>query len=183
MNGASPDGGNGSGSGSSGSGSGSVQLYPIALGDSWTFDVTAVGAGSTCAAGTYMQAVVSANATGGRAAFQMSDFCTAISGTYDYSAPGGDEVDFYYSDAWLVLVDPTLVDGHSWTYANTSYMWKRETSVTVPAGTYDDCWTAEQQVSYTAYLTYCRGVGLVHSYSSDLTGAGWDAQLASAHVD
>ena len=82
-----------------------------------------------------------------------------------------------------VLVDPTLVDGHSWTYVNTSYTWKRETSVTVPAGTYDDCWTASSTSATRRTSTYCRGVGLVHSYSSDLTGAGWDAQLASAHVD
>jgi len=51
--------------------------------------------------------------------------------------------------------------------------------VTVPAGTFTDCWTAQQQVSYTAYLTYCRGAGLVRSYSQDLGGNGWDAQLAS----
>jgi hypothetical protein len=28
-------------------------------------------------------------------------------------------------------------------------------------------------------MTYCRGVGLVRSYSEDLTGAGWDAQLSA----
>jgi hypothetical protein len=172
----------GSGSGSGSGSTGTSSLYPIAVGDSWTFNVAAVGAGSTCSPGTYTQAVQSANATGGRAAFQMTDFCTGITGTYDYSLPGGDEVDFYYDSSWAVLVDPMLVDGHSWTYFNTSYTWKRETSVSVPAGTYDDCWTAQQDVSYTAYMTYCRGVGLVHSYSSDLTGAGWDAQLASSDL-
>jgi len=57
--------------------------------------------------------------------------------------------------------------------------WHRETSVTVPAGTFTDCWTANQQVSYAAYLTYCRGAGLVRSYSKDLAGDGWDAQLSS----
>jgi len=173
------------GSGSdTGSGSGTEgALYPLALGDRWTFTVAAVGAGSTCAPGTTSQTVVSADAVGGRPAFQMTSFCSGITGTYDYSAPGGDEIDFYYENAWAPLVDPTLVDGHSWTYFNTSYTWKRETSITVPAGTYDDCWTAVQDVSYTAYMTYCRGVGLVRSYSSDLTSSGWDAQLASSQLD
>jgi hypothetical protein len=168
-----PDGSNSGGGGA---------LYPFALGNTWTFDVAAVGAGSTCSPGTFMQSVVSANSIGGRDAFQMTNFCSGAPGPYDYSTPGGDEVDFYYDTAWLVLVDPMLVAGHSWDYANTSYTWKRETSVTVPVGTYDDCWTAEQNVTYTAYLTYCRGVGLVHSYSSDLTGAGWDAQLATVDL-
>jgi hypothetical protein len=36
-----------------------------------------------------------------------------------------------------------------------------------------------QDVSYTAYLTYCRGVGLVESYSEDLNHAGWDAKLTA----
>jgi hypothetical protein len=178
-----PDGGGGGLHDALGSGSGSSDLlYPLASGNSWTFTVAAVGDDVNCAPGSYTQSIVSANDVGGRTAFQMTNFCTEVSGTYDYAAGSGDEVDFYYSDSWLTLVDPTLVEGHSWTYFNTSYTWHRETSVTVPAGTYDDCWTANQDVSYTAYLTYCRGVGLVRSYSSDLTSSGWDAQLASSVV-
>ena len=181
----SPDGGGGSNSGS-GSGSGSSQhgdLYPLAVGNTWTYNVATVGAGSTCSAGTYSQTVQSANSVGGRAAYQVTDFCTALAGeTYDYSTPGGDEVDFYYGSDWLELIDPNLVAGETWTYANTSYTWKRETTVTVPAGSYDDCWTANQNVSYTAYSTYCRGAGLVHNYSADLTGAGWDAQLSAVQL-
>jgi len=180
--GVTPDGGGGSGSGS-GSGSGhSGALYPMAVGDSWTFSVAAVGAGSICAAGTHMQQVLSANAADGRAAFQLSNFCTGVSATYSYAVNGDNEVDFDYQGTWLTLVDPNLTEGHMWPYFNTSYHWHRETSVTVPAGTYNDCWTAEQDVSYTAYLTYCRGVGLVRSYSSDLNGSGWDAKLASSSL-
>jgi hypothetical protein len=182
----SPDGG-GSNSGSgSGSGSGSSEhsdLYPLAVGNTWTYAVTIVGAGSTCSPGTSSQTVQSANPAGGRAAYQVTDFCSALANeTYDYSTPSGDEVDFYYGSDWLELIDPNLVDGETWTYANTSYTWKRETAVTVPAGSYDDCWTANQNVSYTAYSTYCRGAGLVHNYSADLTGAGWDAQLSSVQL-
>ena len=176
-----PDGG-GSGSGSGSGSSTSGALYPMAQGDSWTFTVAAVGAGSICAAGTHVQQVVSANSVGGRAAFQLTSFCTGVSGTYDYAVVGDNEVDFYYQGTWLTLVDPNLMEGHSWPYFNTSYHWHRESSVTVPAGTYNDCWTAQQDVSYTAYLTYCRGVGLVHSYSSDLSSSGWDAKLASSSL-
>ena len=175
------DAGSGSSTGS-GTPSGSTALYPLALGDSWTYSVAAVGSGSICAAGTHEQHVVSANAVGARAAFQMTNFCSGVASTYDYAPkmPGiTDEIDFYYSGMWLTLVDPALTEGHMWPYFNTSYHWHRESSFTVPAGTYDDCWTAVQDVSYTASLTYCRGVGLVHSYSSDLAGSGWDAKLAS----
>ncbi len=171
------DGGGGDGGAPDGA-AGSHALYPLAVGDRWTYKVTLVGAGSVCAAGSHDQQVVSANAVGGRAAFQMTSFCSGIAGAGDYSAPGGDEVDYYYSGRWAAIVDPTLVDGHAWSYFNTSYHWRRESTITVPAATYDDCWTAVQDVSYTAYLTYCRGAGLVRSYSQDLAGNGWDAQLA-----
>ncbi len=170
--------GGGTGSGSSDTG-GSSALYPLAMGNSWTYAVAAVGAGSICAAGTHEQHIVSSNSVGTRPAFQMTNFCSGVSATYDYAAGANDEIDFYYSGSWLTLVDPTLSEGHMWPYFNTSYHWHRETSVTVPAGTYSDCWTAVQDVSYTASLTYCRGVGLVRSYSSDLNGSGWDAKLAA----
>jgi hypothetical protein len=163
-------------SGGSGSHGSSDALYPLAMGETWTYSVTAVGAGAVCSPGTYTQQIVSANAVDGRPAFQMTSFCSAIAGTYDYAAGTGDEVDFYYSGQWLVLVDPNLTEGHSWPYYNTSYHWER---TTVPG--HDDCWKAVQDVSYTAYMTYCRGVGLVESYSQDLNGAGWDAMLTAHH--
>ncbi|HSN26841.1 MAG TPA: hypothetical protein VLT45_11160 [Kofleriaceae bacterium] len=168
-----PDGmvaGDGAGSGSSSQGGDT--LYPLSLGEHWTFTVTAVGAGSVCAPGTYTQSIVSANPVGGRAAFQMTSFCTGVTGAYDYAAGSGDEVDFNYNGTWGTLIDGNLTEGHSWPYFNTSYHWER----TTVAG-HSDCWKAVQDVTYTAYLTYCRGAGLVESYSMDLAGNGWDAKL------
>jgi hypothetical protein len=170
---AGPDGmpaGDAAGSGSNTHGT--DRLFPLSNGAHWTYNVTAVGAGAVCAPGTYTETIVSANPVGGRPAFQMTSFCSAIAGTYDYAAGDGDEVDFYYNNAWLVLVDPNLTEGHMWPYFNTSYHWER---TTFPG--HDDCWKAVQDVSYTAYMTYCRGVGMVESYSQDLNGAGWDAKL------
>jgi hypothetical protein len=115
-----------------------------------------------------------------RVAYDVASFCAAA-GTSELSAPrdSTDEVDVDYAGAWLTLVDPKLSDGETWSFYNSSYTWHRETSITVPAGTFTDCWTAKQNVSYTAYMTYCRGAGMVRSYSADLTGAGWDAQLVT----
>jgi hypothetical protein len=102
----------------------------------------------------------------GEAAFQV----TGCSQDESYSQPGGDEVDVDVLGTWLMLIDPVLKDGHSWSYGGyTTYTWKRETSVTVPAGTYTDCWTAVSSVSTFPTSTYCRGIGPVHvtSDSSD----------------
>jgi len=158
-----------------------ARLYPIAVGYTWTYRVVAVGSGNTCAAGVQTSKVKGTSTTGGRSGFDISSFCKAAGDSTDAPAASGDEVDFYYasSNKWLVLVDPTLEEGHTWPYANTSFTWHRENSVTVPAGTFSDCWTARQNVSYTSYTTYCRGIGPVRSYSSDLGGNGWDAQLTA----
>jgi hypothetical protein len=172
-------GGGGSGGAGGGGGGGTAALYPLAVGNRWSYNVQPVGGGSICAPGSHDQHVLSANAAGGRPAFQLDNFCSGAAGTYDYSQPAGDAVDFYYQGSWAPLIELPLQEGHSWSYFNSGYTWHRETSVTVPAGTFTDCWTAQQNVSYTAYLTYCRGAGLVRSYSSDLTGSGWDAQLAA----
>src|SRR5262249_36254057 len=79
-------------------------LHPFALGSRWSYAVTAVGAGAICAAGMHDQHVVSANAVGGRPAFQLDNFCSGVGGTYDYSQPGGDEVDFYYNSTWAPII-------------------------------------------------------------------------------
>ena len=133
---------------------------------------------SDSSAGSHDSKVVSQSTVGGKSAFQVASFCTGIAGTNDY-AINGDEVDLYYGGTWLIVLDGVVQDGHTWSYANSSFTWKKEGSVNVPAGTFSDCWTAKQNVSYTAFTTYCRGVGIVRSYSMDLAGNGWDARLKS----
>jgi hypothetical protein len=158
----------------------SKTLFPLAVGSHWTYAVAAVGTGSICNAGNYTQHVLSANPVAGRQAFQLDSFCTALPSVNDYAiGPKADQIDFYYQGTWLTFLDPNLTQGYAWPYFNTSFHWRREAQILVPAGTYNDCWTTVQDVAYTAYSTYCRGVGLVCSYSSDLNGNGWDAKLAS----
>lgn len=156
-----------------------TSLYPLAVGNTWTYDVVAVGAGSVCASGAHTTTILGTDTVDGREAFETTNWCSGVSGT-DFIADGdGDEVLFNYSGDWLRLIAEPIQAGYSWPYFNTSYTWESAGSVTVPAGTFDDCWTARQDVTYTAYQTYCRGVGLVESYSQDLAGNGWNARLQS----
>ena len=79
-----------------------------------------------------------------------------------------------------MVLDSMVQEGHGWTeIPNISFTWHREASVVVPAGTFSDCWTARQDVTYTAFSTYCRGIGPVRVYSQDLRGNGFDAQLSA----
>lgn len=155
---------------------GKAGLYPLAVGYRWTYEVKSVGAGSVCAAGSFDAKVVGTQSIGGKDAFATTSFCSGISGN-TYVAAEGERVLAYYNTTWMPFIDTPIEDGHTWSYFNTSYTWKAEGTITVPAGAFTGCWTAKQNVTYTAYQTYCRGVGLVRSYSSDLAGNGWDAKL------
>jgi hypothetical protein len=113
----------------------------------------------------------------GRDAFEVTSFCTQVGSTYE--TVNGDEVDADYQGTWLHATDVPVQEGHTWPYFNTSYTWQAVATITVPAGTFTDCWRAHQNVTYTAYQVYCRGIGMVESYSQDLAGNGWDAKLTS----
>lgn len=157
---------------------GETALLPLAVGRSWTYQVTQLGSYSTCATGSQTESVTSQSVVGGRAAFDVSSWCSA-SGTNTLSV-NGDQVSLYYGGAWNVILDVPVEEGHSWTvYGTIQYTWHDAGTVTVPAGTFTQCWRREQVVSYTAYTIFCRGVGAVRDYSADLNGSGWDAQLAS----
>jgi hypothetical protein len=129
-------------------------------------------------------AVTSANATNGRAAFQITTLCpppTQLSvDSYSVPTPGGDEVDYDYQGAWTVSVDPTLVDGHSWPgAAGITLTWHRVAgSVSVPAGTFGDCWKRQSSQTSNSYDVFCRGVGIVISHF-DLNGNGSEWKLTS----
>jgi hypothetical protein len=139
-------------------------LWPIKIGSTWSY------AASGYCSGTVDRTVVSANAVDGRAAFQIDDSsaaCTTVAESY--SLPGGDQVDIDILGTWSTLIDPVLQEGHSWAYyGSTMLTWHRETSVTVPAGTFTDCWTANSSDPSIPSDTYCRGVGPVQSHSSSL---------------
>jgi hypothetical protein len=172
----------GTGAGGSGTGSGGggpSTLFPLAVGYRWTYDVAPVGGGSVCGAGQHEAEVVGSGPLAGKDAFELTNWCTGAGGNNQYAPGDGDQVFFYYSGDWLTALDVPVEEGHTWDYFNTSFTWHNAGPVTVPAGTFEDCWTATQNVAYTAYSTYCRGVGLTRSYSADLNGAGWDAQLVS----
>jgi hypothetical protein len=152
------------------------RLQPLALGRTWTYDVQSVGTGY-CASGTHDVTVLGHATVDGRDAFQVSSFCSGIASAYE--TVNGDQVDVDYQGAWNHYLDVPVQDGHSWPYFNSSYTWHAVPTITVPAGTFTGCWKASQNVTYTAYATFCRGVGMVESYSQDLAGNGWDAKLSA----
>ncbi len=149
---------------------------PLEIGRTWTYDVMAVGSGY-CSPGAHDAKVLGQSQKDGRNAFEVSSFCSAVGSAFE--TVNGDQVDVDYQGAWNHYLDVPVQQGHQWTYFNATYTWEAVPTITVPAGTFTGCWKAHQNVTYSAYAIFCRGVGMVESYSQDLAGSGWDAKLAA----
>jgi hypothetical protein len=163
---------------SSSSGSGTDdRIDPIALGRSWTYEVEEIGTFAYCPSGSHTGETIAEVEKNGKQAFEVTSLCQNLpSSLY---AVEGDVVFVDYQDTWVLALDAPVEEGHTWSNGASTFTWHDEGSVTVPAGTFDDCWRATQNVAYEAYTIFCRGVGPVHWRSVDLTGNGFDAVLTA----
>lgn len=152
------------------------RIDPIELGRTWTYDVSIIGVYPMCKAGSSTGRVLGKKVVAGKQAFQVQSFCPGA-GTSSY-AVDGDKVELYLDNAWILALDAPVAEGHTWTDGVETYAWEKVGELTVPAGTYDDCWTVRPQ-SGSSYSTFCRGVGPVLWHYVDFLGNGYDATLTA----
>jgi hypothetical protein len=84
--------------------------------------------------------------------------------------------------AWYTLLEDPVEEGHQWFHLGDGpYTWHRVGTVTVTAGTFDECWQAvpSMQLEPTATTTYCNGVGPVEIIHTTMAYRG---QLKSYSV-
>lgn len=153
------------------------RIDPIALGRTWTYDVTILGTYPLCKPGSNTARVLGQKSVGGKSAFQVQSFCPGA-GTSSF-AVDGDKVEIYYANNWILSLDAPVQEGRTWTDGLYTYGWEKVGPVTVPAGTYADCWKVKPTVG-TSYTTFCRGVGPVRWHFVDPSGNGYDATLTGA---
>lgn len=166
--------GHGSGSGS-GSGT-DDRLYPLEVGRSWTYDITSTY--TSCPSGVHDTRVIASGTTDSRATFQVQGFC----GLTGHTNVVGDRVEEYYDwgpTGWMRSLDEPVSAGHTWTTTNGSATFTMTYSDAGTVGSYTSCWKVTQNVSYTTYWIYCRGVGLVRYEMIDLGGGTIRADLKS----
>ncbi len=157
---------------------GVLPIDPIDVGRSWTYDVAIIGTYPLCKAGSHVGQVLGQKVVSGKPAFQVQSFCPGV-GTSSYAVTG-DRVEIYYANTWVLSLDAPVAEGHTWTDGVNAYAWEKVGQVTVPDGTYDDCWNARPSVG-ASYTTFCRGVGPVRWHFVDGSGNGYDATL-TAHA-
>ena len=160
-------------------GSGAPVIDPLVVGETWTYDVTIQGSFPECSAGTFNSTVSQNETLGGRDAYLVGSFCPSL-GSYWYSADG-DTVSVYSGSDWIVGLDSPVQEGHSWVSdEGRTFQWYSSGTLTLPAGTFSDCWEARETGSATEEysITLCRGVGPVH-WHYRYAGDGYDAVLHS----
>jgi hypothetical protein len=153
------------------------RIDPIAPSRSWTYEVQVFGSSSVCSDGRHSATVRKEAVVDGKHAYKIESFCPGLGASY--YAVEGDRVELDYRDTWVLLLDGPVEEGHSWTNGVSVFTWHNAGSVTVPAGTFSDCWKATETANFSAYTVFCRGVGPVHWYRKDSVGNGFDAQLVA----
>jgi len=152
------------------------RIDPIEVGRSWTYTVKVLGFYPACAAGTHVSTAKSAATRDGKRAITVSSLCKNA-GDFDYAVEG-DRV-FSYVAGWRLALDAPVAEGHRWTDGLRDYVWEAKGTRTVPAGTFDECWSAKVVASYPSYTVFCRGVGPVEWHYEDGFGNGYEAVLTA----
>lgn len=152
------------------------RIDPITVGRSWTYSVKVLGFYPACQAGTHVSTAKSSAQRDGKTAITVSSLCKNA-GDFDYAVEG-DWV-FTYVAGWRLSLDSPVAEGHKWSDGVRQYEWQSRGTRTVPAGTFDDCWSATVVASYTSYTVFCRGVGPIEWHYEDGLGNGYEATLTA----
>jgi hypothetical protein len=174
------DGGDGGGGKVDGGSDGSMKdtrIDPIEVGHAWTYNVTVLGFFPACSNGVFVSNTLSTSTVDGKTALSVQSLCENA-GVYKYSVDG-DRVYAYLNGAWKTSLDAPVVDGHTWSDGFLDYKWESRGSVTTPAGTFADCWSATTVASYTSSIVLCRGVGPVNWHYEDGLGNGYEAIMTA----
>jgi hypothetical protein len=153
------------------------RIDPIEVGHAWTYNVTVLGFYPACSNGVFVSNALSTSTVDGKTAVAVQSLCENA-GVYKYSVDG-DRVYAYLNGSWKTSLDSPVAEGHTWSDGFRNYKWESKGSITTPAGTFSDCWSATTVASYTSYIVLCRGVGPVKWHFEDGLGNGYEAVLTA----
>ena len=175
--GASSGGAPGTGGAGSG-GQGTVlpsDLFPLALGNRWTYVLLADPTGY-CDPTYLSEEVYDTDELDGVSGFILTSPCYAPDPALDARLAFVDgEVVQRLEDAWQVVLAAPVEPNAAWDLpyggGTFNYSWSFEGEVTVPAGTFQNCWSRRLSPAEASpdIDVYCPGVGPVRRTSNDLT--------------
>lgn len=161
-------------------------LMPIAVGNSWTYRYTQSEAADedTCAEGIWTASITGKTEIDGVDTYTFVSSCAQNGDQREYLLQfEGDQVAMIDFDDPYYLINENVADGVQWeTRLDVSYLtyeWHYVGTVTVPAGTFDNCWERIRDSLSIDNHTYCRGVGRVSGNSEEHSSELIDFELAT----
>lgn len=137
-----------------------LNLKPLAVGNTWTYDVVDSAAVPACELGVHETRIDATMEILGRTAYVERFFCSPAGGPTFLSVSDG-QIDQVAGDEWRPQLAAPVEDGAAWQFApNVTLRYRRAGTITVPAGTFDDCWERIRDGA-AQVVTYCKDVGLV----------------------
>jgi hypothetical protein len=144
------------------------------MGNKWTFVLTQ-DLESECDGAYLTEEVYALDASLGRDAVVVSQLCAPSNVKTDNRLAAIDGQIFqWFSPMWRPTHPSPLVDGYKWVITNGPvFRWKFAGEVTVPAGTFQNCWTRVHVPLSNQKRgpdnTYCPGIGRVRMTSATMT--------------
>jgi hypothetical protein len=147
-----------------------ASLFPAVVGHSWTFTVASNF--SQCA-GERTGSVLGTQNVNGRNAFIISSYCAGQSNAAVAVSDKSADVDV--QGRYIPQLAEPVAEGAQFQGLSGTTTWHKMGAVTVPAGTFQNCW---RTTSGATYVDYCPGAGTVHIHEDHGYGV-IDAQLKS----
>lgn len=147
-----------------------ASLFPAIVGHSWTFQITSDF--SECR-GTRTGQVLSAQKVDGRDAVWISSYCDGVSPSA--VSVGTQSADVDVQGEYIPQLAEPVAEGAKFKSISGTTTWHAEGAVTVPAGTFQNCWRA---ATGATFVIYCPGAGTVHIHEDNGNGV-IDAVLQS----
>jgi hypothetical protein len=153
-----------------------ASLYPLAIGNRWSYAITELTS-EGCTSDIVPELIVmGTEEVDGRETFVLMGPCR-WDGEARVAAVD-DELQQFFG-TWETALAMPVETGHQWLVRGTYlFEWRNAGLVTVPAGTFDDCWDRIGLDEPEWSRTYCVGVGPVREITEDR-----ELRLVSYHLE
>jgi hypothetical protein len=156
------------------------QLFPLAVGNIWNYNTTVLpGTIGTppCAAGMHATTITGRAMFANQNAFTATHVCAPTATRYYVENAQGLEVNV--GTTWSLVLPRPISDGAMFQAASSQQVIARVANITVPAGTFSNCWQTAYVSATGPVTTYCAGVGLVSLEYQAPSGGGYKIELVS----
>jgi hypothetical protein len=151
-------------------------LSPLAVGKTWTYEVTNVGFSTICAPGDRTEEVLAIETVDGQDAFKIRGYCGYVG---HMRTDGLKQWGWFGAEnRWYLYLDEPE-PRRTWEEFRAFARWEELGQYAGKFHTFENCFRKLRLLAYTDVSIFCADVGMVYHRNIDLSGTGWEAHLRS----